>query len=328
MLRFLARRLTWGALTLWAVSVLTFLVMQLPPGDYASSYVAQYQQNHPGASSVTVEQVRHQLGLDQSAWQQYWHWIGGVVHGDFGLSLSQHRQVADIISGDLGYTLLVAFLSVIVSGFFALPLGAYSAVRRYSWLDHTVTFLSFVGLALPTFLIALMLLYFSFDWFGWNVGGLFSPQYQSAPWSFARLLNMGEHLIVPCIVLAAGGVANMSRIMRANLLDELSKPYVITAQAKGLPRRKLIVKYPLRVALNPFASGIGLMMRDAMSDTIIVSIILSLPTLGPTLVASLRAQDMLLAGAIILLLGVITIVGTLISDVVLAALDPRIRHAG
>jgi len=328
MVKFLARRLTWGIFTLWAVSVLTFVVMQLPPGDYADSYVQQYQQNHPGASNVDVEQVRHNLGLDKPAWQQYWDWITGVLHGDFGLSLNQHRPVSEIISADLGYTLLVAFLAVVVTWCIALPLGAYSAVRRYSWLDYTVTFLSFVGLAIPTFLLALMLLYFSFDWLGWNAGGLFSPQYQSASWSFGRLLNLGGHLVIPCLVLAAGGVANLSRVMRANLLDELSKPYVITAQAKGLPRRRLITKYPLRVAMNPFASGIGLYIREVMSDTIIVSIILSLPTLGPTLVQSLRTQDMLLAGAIILLLGFVTIVGTLISDLVLVALDPRIRHAG
>lgn len=328
MTRFLARRLTWGIFTLWAISVLTFLIMQLPPGDYASSYVAQYQENHPDASNVDVDQVRHQLGLGAPAYQQYLDWVKGILHGDFGLSLSQHRPVADIISSDLGYTLLVAFLTIVVTWCIALPLGAYSAVRQYSAVDYTVTFLSFVGLAIPTFLLALVLLYVSFSWLGWNVGGLFSPNYESAPWSVGRVLNLGSHLIIPCVVLAAGGVANLSRVMRANLLDELSKPYVITAQAKGLPRRGLIMKYPLRVAMNPFASGIGLMMREVMSDTIIVSIILSLPTLGPTLVSSLQNQDMRLAGAIILLLGLITIVGTIISDLVLVALDPRIRHAG
>jgi peptide/nickel transport system permease protein len=326
MLRFLARRLTWAVFTLWAVSVLTFLVMQLPPGDFASSYVARLEDTTH--QHIDVAAFRHRLGLDKPAWQQYLDWIKGILHGDFGLSLSLHRPVADVIAGDFGYTILVAFLAVLVTWVLAVPLGIYSAVRRYSLFDYVVTFFSFVGLAIPTFLLALVLLYFGFDLFGLNVGGLFSPQYQNAPWSFGRLLNLLEHLIVPCIVLAAGGIANLSRIMRANLLDELSKPYVVTAQAKGLSRRKLITKYPVRVAMNPFASGIGLMMREAMSDTIIVSIILSLPTFGPTLVSSLQAQDMQLAGAIILLLGVITIVGTIISDLVLAALDPRIRHAG
>jgi peptide/nickel transport system permease protein len=327
MLRFLARRLTWAVFTLWAVSVLTFLVMQLPPGDFASSYVAQ--QEETSHQKIDVDALRHRLGLDKPAIEQYWDWIKGIVlHGDFGRSLSLHRPVTDVIAGDFGYTILVAFLAVLVTWVLAVPLGIYSAVRRYSLFDYVVTFFSFVGLAIPTFLLALVLLYFGFDLFGWNVGGLFSPQYQSAPWSVGRVLNLLQHLIVPSIVLAAGGIANLSRIMRANLLDELSKPYVVTAQAKGLTRRKLITKYPVRVAMNPFASGIGLMMREAMSDTIIVSIILSLPTFGPTLVSALRAQDMLLAGAIILLLGVITIVGTIISDLVLAALDPRIRHAG
>jgi peptide/nickel transport system permease protein len=326
MLRFLARRLAWGVLTLWAVSVLTFLVMQLPPGDFATSYVQRIEDTTH--QHIDVAAFRHRLGLDKPAWQQYLDWIKGILHGDFGLSLSLHRPVASVIASDFSYTILVAFLAVLVTWVLAVPLGIYSAVRRYSLFDYVVTFFSFVGLAVPTFLLALVLLYFGFDLFGWNVGGLFSAQYQSAPWSFGKVLNLLEHLIVPCIVLAAGGIANLSRVMRANLLDELSKPYVITAQAKGLPRRRLINKYPVRVALNPFASGIGLMMREAMSDTIIVSIILSLPTFGPTLVASLQVQDMQLAGGIILLLGVITIVGTIISDLVLAALDPRIRHAG
>jgi peptide/nickel transport system permease protein len=326
MLRFLARRLTWAVFTLWAVSVLTFLVMQLPPGDFASSYVARLEET--SHQHVDVAVFRHRLGLDKPAWQQYIDWIKGILHGDFGASLSLHRPVASVIAGDLGYTVLVAFLAILVTWVLAVPLGIYSAVRRYSVFDYVVTFFSFVGLAVPTFLLALVLLYFGFDLFGWNVGGLFSPHYESAPWSFGKLLNLLQHLTVPCIVLAAGGIANLSRVMRANLLDELSKPYVVTAQAKGLTRRKLITKYPVRVAMNPFASGIGLMMREAMSDTIIVSIILSLPTFGPTLVSALRVQDMQLAGAIILLLGVITIVGTIISDLVLAALDPRIRHAG
>jgi peptide/nickel transport system permease protein len=327
MLRYLARRLVWGVFTMWAVSVLSFIVIQLPPGDYATSYVA-HAADQSGTTNVDIDVLRHQLGLDKPYYVQYLDWIKGILHGDFGLSLTMHRPVADIISGSIGYTSLIAVMAIVFTWFVALPLGVYAAVNRNSIGDFVTAFLGFFFLALPAFLLALVMLYFVFEWFGVSVSGLFSPQYETAPWSGAKLVNMLEHLIIPAIVLSTGGMAYLQRIMRANLLDELGKNYVVTAQAKGMRRWRLILKYPTRVALNPFASTIGLQFRSVFSDTIIVSVVLSLPTLGPILLAALRAQDMTLAGAIILLLGVLTIVGTLISDLILVALDPRIRHAG
>jgi peptide/nickel transport system permease protein len=312
---------------MWAVSVLSFVVIQLPPGDYATSYVA-HAADQSGTTNVDIDVLRHQLGLDKPYYVQYLDWIKGILHGDFGMSLTMHRPVAEIISGSIGYTSLIAVMAIVFTWFVALPLGVYAAVNRNSIGDFVTAFLGFFFLALPAFLLALVMLYFVFEWFGVSVSGLFSPQYEAAPWSGAKLANMLEHLIIPAIVLSTGGMAYLQRIMRANLLDELGKNYVVTAQAKGMRRWRLILKYPTRVALNPFASTIGLQFRSVFSDTIIVSVVLSLPTLGPILLAALRAQDMTLAGAIILLLGVLTIVGTLISDLILVALDPRIRHAG
>jgi peptide/nickel transport system permease protein len=327
MLRYLARRLVWGVFTLWAVSVLTFVVIQLPPGDYATRVVAGAG-DRSGQSNIDIDVLRHQLGLDQPYYLQYLDWIKGILHGDFGRSISLHRPVADVIGGSIGYTALIAIMAIVFTWFVALPLGVYAAVHRNSIGDYAIAFVGFFGLALPAFLLALVMLYFVFEWFGVSVSGLFSSQYATAPWSMAKVVDMLKHLIIPAIVLSVGGVAYLQRIMRANLLDELSKNYVVTAQAKGLRRWRLILKYPTRVALNPFASTIGLQFRSVFSDTIIVSVVLGLPTLGPILLEALRAQDMALAGAIILFLGLLTIVGTLISDLILVALDPRIRHAG
>jgi peptide/nickel transport system permease protein len=225
-------------------------------------------------------------------------------------------------------TAVLVGAALIVSFIVALPIGIYSAVHRYSIADYVLTFLGFLGLAIPSFLLALVLMYFGFDWFGTSIGGLFSSHYETAPWGFGKVLNLLQHMIIPSIVLGAAGMAHLMRIMRANLLDELGKPYVVTAQAKGLTKARVIGKYPVRVALNPFASSIGLMVPEIISKSIIVSVVLGLPTLGPRLLDALRAQDMFLAGAIVLLLGIITVVGTLISDIVLMILDPRIRHAG
>jgi peptide/nickel transport system permease protein len=326
MLRYVARRMVWGLFTLWSISVLSFVIIQLPPGDFATTYVASLSES--GGSQVDVEQVRAQLGLDDPAYVQYLHWIERMFHGDFGRSLSQHRPVADLIMDDLALTAVVALAAVILSWVIALPIGIYSAVHRYTVGDYVVTLLGFLGMAIPNFLLALVLMYFGFEFFGMSVGGLFSPEYETAPWDFGKILDLAQHLIIPAIVLGAAGMAHQMRIMRANLLDELGKPYVVTAQAKGLPRRRVIGKYPLRVALNPFASSIGILLPSVISGAVIVSVVLSLDTLGPTLLDALQAQDMFLAGAIVLLLGALTIVGTLISDLVLMVLDPRIRHAG
>jgi peptide/nickel transport system permease protein len=326
MLQYLGRRLVWGIFTMWAISVLAFIVIQLPPGDFATTYVTRLSQ--AGGSPEDIERVRAQLGLDEPGYIQYLNWMERMFHGDFGRSLSQNRPVADLIQEDLVYTAIVAFAAIAITWLIALPIGVYSAVNRYSIGDYVLTFIGFLGLAIPNFLLALVLMYFGFQFFGLSIGGLFSPEYETQAWSFGKVLDLAKHLIIPAIVLGAAGMAHLMRIMRANLLDELGKPYVVTAQAKGLSKWHIVGKYPLRVAMNPFASSIGLLVPHVISGTIIVSIVLSLPTLGPRLLEALRAQDMFLAGAIVLLLGVLTIIGTLISDLLLMILDPRIRHAG
>jgi peptide/nickel transport system permease protein len=323
-IRFLGRRALWGIVTLWAISMLTFAIIQLPPGDFASTYVARV--GEAGGSAADIETIRAQFGLDQPIYQQYLHWIGRVLQGDLGRSMELNRPVTSVIKGDLLFTVAVALAAIVVTWLVALPIGIYSAVKRYSIGDYVLTLLGFLGLAIPNFLLALVLMYFSFSLFGLSVGGLVSPEYETAPWSFGKLLNLMGHLIIPAIVMGAAGMAHLMRIMRANLLDELGKPYVITAQAKGMRKWRVITKYPVRVALNPFASSIGMLLPQVISGTVIVSVVLSLPTLGPRLLDALHSQDMFLAGAIVLLLGVLTVVGTLISDIVLMVIDPRIRH--
>jgi peptide/nickel transport system permease protein len=326
-LNYIGRRLALGLFTVWAVSVLSFLIIQLPPGDFATTRLVELAASGNASAAYEAERLRAEYGLDQPIFVQYFQWIGQVVQGNFGISFDWNRPVADVIGDRLILTMVVSVAAIIFTWAVALPIGVYSAVRRYSVGDHALTFLGFLGLAIPNFLLALVLMYFGFSVFGANVGGLFSAGYESAPWSFAKAWDLLKHLLLPAIVLGFAGTAQLMRIMRANLLDELKKPYVITARAKGLSERRVIAKYPLRVALNPFASSIGFIFPQIVSGSIVVSIVLSLPTVGPLLLRSLQAQDMYLAGAIVLLLGVMTVIGTLISDLVLMWLDPRIRHA-
>jgi peptide/nickel transport system permease protein len=327
-LRYVARRLVLGVFTIWAVSVLSFAIIQLPPGDFVTTYVARLTDSGNVSAGAEAARLRADYGLDQPLPVQYLKWMGRVVHGDFGMSFDWNRPVADVIGDRLALSMVVSIAAIIFTWAIALPIGVYSAVRRYSVLDYALTFLGFVGLAVPSFLLALVLMYFGFLFFGLSIGGLFSPEFENAPWSLAKVWNLGSHLVIPAIVLGLAGTAQLIRVMRANLLDELGKPYVTTARAKGLTERRLVAKYPVRVALNPFASAIGFLFPQVVSGTIIVSIVLSLPTVGPLLLTALQAQDMFLAGAIVLLLGVLTVVGTLVSDLVLMWLDPRIRHAG
>lgn len=327
MLNYVGRRLALGLFTVWAVSVLSFIIIQLPPGDFATTRLTELAASGNASAVYEAERLRAEYGLDQPIFVQYFQWIGQVVQGNFGISFDWDRPVADVIGDRLVLSMVVSVAAIIFTWAVALPIGVYSAVRRYSVGDHALTFVGFLGLAIPNFLLALVLMYFGFAVFGANVGGLFSAGYESAPWSFAKAWDLLKHLVLPAIVLGFAGTAQLMRIMRANLLDELKKPYVITARAKGLSERRVIAKYPLRVALNPFASSIGFIFPQIVSGSIVVSIVLSLPTVGPLLLRSLQAQDMYLAGAIVLLLGVMTVIGTLISDLVLMWLDPRIRHA-
>lgn len=326
MLTYIGRRLLLGLFTIWAVSVLSFAIIQLPPGDFATTYLARLADSG-AAASAEADQIRAQFGLDQPIYVQYAKWIGQLAHGDLGMSLDYNRPVADVIGDRLVTTVVVSLVAIAFTWMLALPIGIYSAVRKYSIGDYTLTFLGFLGLAIPNFLFALIVMYFGFAVFDANVGGLYSAEFETAPWSLAKAADLLKHLWVPAIVLGLAGTAQLVRVMRANLLDELKKPYVVTARAKGLSERRLIAKYPVRVALNPFASSIGFLFPQIVSGAVVVSIVLSLPTVGPLLLSALQAQDMFLAGAIVLLLGVLTVIGTLVSDLVLMWLDPRIRHA-
>jgi peptide/nickel transport system permease protein len=326
MLNYIGRRLALGLFTVWAVSVLSFVIIQLPEGDFATTRLAELAAAGNSSAVYEAERLRAEYGLDQPMFVQYFSWIGQVVQGDFGMSFDWNRPVADVIGDRLALSMVVSVAAIIFTWAVALPIGVYSAVRRYSVGDYTLTFLGFLGLAIPNFLLALILMYLGFAVFDANVGGLFSPEYENASWSFAKAWDLLKHLVIPAIVLGTAGTAQLIRIMRANLLDELKKPYVITARAKGVSERRVVAKYPVRVALNPFASSIGFLFPQVVSGAIVVSIVLSLPTVGPLLLRALQAQDMYLAGAIVLLLGVMTVIGTLISDLVLMWLDPRIRH--
>jgi peptide/nickel transport system permease protein len=325
MLTYIARRIVLAIFTVWAVSVLAFVIIQLPPGDYITSYIAQMAATGSIVSEQEAENLRIQYGLDQPIYVQYYKWMVMITQGNFGMSMEWRRPVAEVIGDRLWLTMIVSFAALLLTWVLALPIGIYSAVRQYSLGDYIFTFIGFIGLAVPNFLLALVILYFGFVFFDANIGGLFSVEYQDAPWSVGKIWDMAKHLPIPALILGLAGTAQQIRIMRANLLDELRKPYVVTARAKGLSEARVIVKYPVRVALNPFASTIGYLFPYIVSGSIIVSLVLSLPTVGPLLLKALIAQDMFLAGTIVLLLGVMTVIGTLISDFILVWIDPRIR---
>jgi peptide/nickel transport system permease protein len=325
MLIYIAHRIVLAIFTVWAVSVLAFIIIQLPPGDYITSYIAQMAATGSIVTEQEAENLRIQYGLDQPIYVQYGKWMVMIAQGNFGMSMEWRRPVVEVIGDRLWLTMIVSFAALLLTWVLALPIGIYSAVRQYSLGDYTFTFIGFIGLAVPNFLLALVILYFGFVFFDANIGGLFSVEYQDAPWSIAKVWDMAKHLPIPALILGLAGTAQQIRIMRANLLDELRKPYVVTARAKGLSEAKVIVKYPVRVALNPFASTIGYLFPYIVSGSIIVSLVLGLPTVGPLLLKALIAQDMFLAGTIVLMLGVMTVVGTLISDIILVWIDPRIR---
>src|ERR671931_612727 len=325
MLGYILRRLLIAIGTVWAVSVISFVIIQLPPGDYVTSYIAQMAATGSIVSEQEAENLRRQYGLNQPMYVQYYKWMAQVVRGNFGMSMEWRRPVAEVIGDRLVLTMVVSFAALLLTWVLALPIGIYSAVRQYSLGDYLFTFVGFIGLAIPSFLLALVILYLGFVLFDANIGGLFSSEYQDAPWTMAKFWDLLKHLPIPALILGLAGTAQQIRIMRANLLDELRKPYVVTARAKGLSEAKAIVKYPVRVALNPFASTIGYLFPYIVSGSIIVSLVLSLPTVGPLLLKALIAQDMFLAGTIVLMLGVMTVIGTLNSDVLLVWIDPRIR---
>jgi peptide/nickel transport system permease protein len=328
MLAYLFRRVLLALLTMWAVSVLSFTVIQLPPGDYITSYIAQMSSSGSAVSLEEADALRQQYGLDQPMYIQYLRWMGMILQGNFGMAMEYGRPVSDVIGDRLMLTMVVSIAAIILTWVLALPIGIYSAVRQYSIGDYIATSVGFIGLAVPSFMLALVLMYAGFRLFGANVGGLFSEELADAPWGAAKLWDLCKHLPLPSIILGLAGTAQLVRIMRANLLDELRKPYVVTARARGLPEWRVILKYPVRVALNPFASTVGYLLPYVVSGSIIVSLVLGLPTVGPLLLKALIAQDMFLAGTIVLLLGLMTVIGTFLSDLLLMWIDPRIRFEG
>jgi peptide/nickel transport system permease protein len=326
MFAYILKRIVYMVPTLFGMSLIAFLIIQLPPGDYLTSMIARMTDSGQTVDASQVARLREVYGFDDPFYIQYWKWVSGILlRGDFGYSFEWNRPVADLIWDRTGSTLAISFASLLFVWAVSLPIGIYSAVRRHSVGDHVFTLLGFIGLAIPNFILALTLMYVSFRFFGQSVGGLYSPQYVNAAWSWDKFVDLLNHMWIPIIVIGTSGTAALIRILRANLTDELNKPYVVTARAKGLPEYRVVLKYPVRIALNPFVSSIGWVLPELISGVTITAIVLNLPTAGPLLLRALTVQDMYLAGSFILLLGVLTLVGMLISDILLAVLDPRIR---
>ena len=314
--------------TLFAISIITFVIIQLPPGDYLSTYIAELQSQGENVDIAKIEALRAQYGLDKSMVEQYCFWVLGLLQGDLGFSFEYQLPVSEVVGDRLLLTLVLNFTTIIFIWLVSFPIGIYSATHQYSWGDYGLTFVGFIGLATPNFLLALILLYFANVWFGTSIGGLMDPIYIDQPWSTAKFLSILEHLWVPVVVIGTSGTASMIRRLRANMLDELQKQYVITAKAKGLHPLKALIKYPLRTSLNPFIADIGNMLPQIISGSAIVSMVLSLPTTGPMLISALQSQDMYLAGSFLIFLALLTVVGMFLSDLALAWLDPRIRLGG
>ena len=314
--------------TLFAISIITFVIIQLPPGDYLSTYIAELQSQGENVDIAKIEALRAQYGLDKSMVEQYCFWVLGLLQGDLGFSFEYQLPVSEVVGDRLLLTLILNFTTIIFIWLVSFPIGIYSATHQYSWGDYGLTFVGFIGLATPNFLLALILLYFANVWFGTSIGGLMDPIYIDQPWSPAKFLSILEHLWVPVVVIGTSGTASMIRRLRANMLDELQKQYVITAKAKGLHPLKALIKYPLRTSLNPFIADIGNMLPQIISGSAIVSMVLSLPTTGPMLISALQSQDMYLAGSFLIFLALLTVVGMFLSDLALAWLDPRIRLGG
>ena len=311
-----------------AISLIVFVIIQLPPGDYFESYIAELQSQGESVDLEKIEALRRQYGFDRPVMEQYVYWVWGMLHGDFGYSFEFRLPVTEVVGDRLYLTALVSLTTIIFTWIISFPIGLYSAVRQYSWGDYTLTLLGFIGLATPNFLLALVLLYVANVFFGTSVGGLMDAKFIDQPWTWPKIVSVLEHIWIPVIVIGTSGTAGMIRRLRANLLDELEKQYVVTGRAKGLSPIKLLLKYPFRLSLNFFIADIGSLLPSIISGAAVVEIILSLPTTGPMLLGALRSQDMYLAGSFLMFLASLTVVGVLISDLALAVLDPRIRLQG
>jgi len=325
---FILKRLLVFPILIFVFSIIAFVLIQAPPGDYLTSYIAELAQGGTTIGQEEIDALRRQFGLDRPLYVQYGIWVSNLLQGDLGYSFEWRRSNAELIGERLMLTLALTTLSLLFTWAVAIPIGILSATRQYSVVDYVFTVLNYIGLATPNFLLALVLMWLAFDNLGISVTGLFSPEFQNAPWSWARFGDMMSKIWLPMIVLGTAGTAQIARVVRANLLDELGKPYTEMARAKGLPEWRLVLKYPTRVAIAPVVSTLGWYFPQLLSGGLVVAVVMSLPTIGPLLLRALIGQDMYLAGTIILIYSVLTLIGTLVSDILLALLDPRIRMDG
>ncbi|MFO0294098.1 MAG: ABC transporter permease [Rhodospirillales bacterium] len=328
MARFILQRLMLLPLLMAVFSILVFAIVEAPPGDFLTSYIATLASSGSSIGAEQVEALRRQYGLDQPFHIQYLRWMANLLQGDLGLSLEYQRPNAELIGEQLVLTIVLALFSFVLTWIIAVPAGIYSAIRQRSVIDYVLTVINYIGVATPNFMLALVLMWVAFAWFGIGVTGLFSPDYQGAPWSWAKFVDLMAHVWLPALVLGVAGTARLTRVMRANLLDELNKPYVVTARAKGLSEWTLVLRYPVRLAFNPLVSTIGWYLPQLFSGSLIVATVMNLPNIGPLLLRALVNQDMYLAGSILLIYCMLTVVGTLLSDILLAWIDPRIRMDG
>lgn len=328
MLRYIIWRIFMMVPTLVIISALVFTIIELPPGDYFESYVAELQAQGESVNAEQIEALRQEYGFDKPPIVRYFHWVAGMLTGDFGYSFEYRLPVMDVVGDRLWLTILVSFTTIIFTWLIAFPIGIYSATHQYSWGDYGLTFLGLMGIAVPNFMMALVFMYLANVWFGTSIGHLMDPQYMDQSMSWEKLKSILAHLWIPVVIIGTAGTAGMVRRLRANLLDELQKQYVVTARAKGLHPFKALVKYPLRMALNFFIADIGSILPAIISGAEITAIVLSLETTGPLLIRALKSQDMYLAGSFLMFLAFLTVIGVLISDLALAVLDPRIRLQG
>ena len=328
MLAYISKRILYMVPTLVLISILVFTLIELPPGDYFETYVNALLASGEKVDQQQLEFLRQQYGFDLPPYERYFKWAFGLLQGDLGYSFEYQLPVSDVIGDRLYLTMIVTFFTILFTWAIAFPIGIYSATRQYSWGDYGLTFVGLLGLATPNFLLALVLLYLAKEWFGTSIGGLYDAEFIGQPMSWAKFVSVLEHLWIPVIVIGTSGTAVMIRRVRANLLDELRKPYVTTARAKGVPEFRALMKYPFRMSLNFFIADIGGILPQVISGAELVAIVLSLQTTGPLLVSALQSQDMYLAGSFLMLLAFLTVIGVLISDIALAILDPRIRLAG
>ncbi len=325
MIRYILLRALAMIPTLFLISVLVFFIIELPPGDYFESYVSELRSLGESADLAEIDMLRERYGFDQPQVVRYIWWVGGMLHGDFGYSFEYRLPVSEVVGDRLWLTVLLSTVTILFTWIVAFPIGIYSATHQYSWGDYGLTFLGLLGIAVPNFVLALMMMYFANIWFGVSIGNLMDRQFLNEPMSWAKFSSILSHIWIPVVIIGTAGTASMVRRLRANLLDELHKQYVVTARAKGLHPLKVLVKYPLRMALNFFISDIGSILPAMISGAEVTAIVLSLETTGPMLIRALQSQDMYLAGSFLMFLAFLTVIGVLISDIALTFLDPRIR---